>query len=583
MKKTITITLGGRSFVIEEDAYRVLDAYLSGLRRRFSKDASLEELMEDIESGVGEKFAERLDKHKTVITEADVDAVVAVMGKADEIAYDDADASSSDGKKEEARKETSQSHAPRRLYRDPDDVVIGGVCSGLAAYFGLDPVVVRVLFVLLAFANGIGVLAYIVLWISVPSAENSAQKLEMRGKPVNLSEIQEMVKEKAKVVETEGRSAWNKMKEKAEKMDYTPVNTAASRAGGAVVTVINGLFAVICGMIGVLLSIAAGLAMAGLTAVTALLLISPGSPSIVSDLPLGELAGNWRYYVTIVAGYFAVLFPLVFVSLLGSAFIRRKNAFRTGPVIAMSVLWFAALSVGFAAGTDLSPWVNERLEEAQTAQTVTRDVDQKDFRRIVAGDAVDLRIVRGEAYKLTFTGREADLNDLHADVRDGALLISQDNRRWHGICIFCTSRRVTGEITLPSLEQYEGDDASRAQLSGFTEDIVFLMDDASRAEVEMSGQHVTSTVRDVARLIMTGSADSLYGRVEDAARLDARDMQTERVTVKTEGVGRALVWPTESLDAFAVDASRVVYVGDTATSTIRTSDMGRVSEGLDEE
>ena len=86
----------------------------------------------------------------------------------------------------------------KKLYRNPDDVIIAGVCSGLAAYFGIDPVAVRLAFFVAIFAQGLGFWIYIILWIVMPMAKNSAQKLEMRGKPVNIKRIEENIKEKSK-------------------------------------------------------------------------------------------------------------------------------------------------------------------------------------------------------------------------------------------------------------------------------------------------------------------------------------------------------------------------------------------------
>lgn len=579
MKKTLTIALGGRSYTIEEDAYQKLDAYLSGLRKRFGKDPSLEELMNDIESSIAEKFDGMLGKQRTVVTATDVAGMITVMGAVEEIAYDE-DAPS---KHEEEKKDDEKTGtASKRLYRNPDDIVIGGVCSGIAAYFGTDPAFIRILFVVLAFINGLGIFAYIILWIAIPEAATSAQKLEMRGKPVNLSELQELVKEKAKFLETEGRSAWERVQEKgkaAAAARREPVVGAVVRTGSVLSQVIRGFFVAISSIIGVILCISSGIAMAVLTATTAILLLNPGSPTIISDLPLAELAGNPWYYMAVASGYFIVLFPLIFLCLLGSTFIRRKQAFRPGPATAMAILWGISLTAGFHAVALLEPWAQERIEQAQAAQTTTRDVSVSEFQRIAASHAVELHVKRGETYAVSFTGRPQDLDRLHASVADGTLKIDQENaRRPFGICVFCVTRPVKGEITLPDLDHYEARDATRTQIEGFEGDITFSVRDVARVEAVLTGQHVTSTVRDVSRLALIGNAETLFAEVRDASRLVAEELETQRVTVSTRDVGRANVWPVMWLDAEATDASRITYRGTTAETSIRKSDVANVTE-----
>ncbi len=572
MKKTITIALGGRSFTIEEDAYKTLDAYLSGLRKRFSKDASLEELMEDIESSIAEKFTEQLGKQKSVVTQEDVHGVISVMGDVEEIAYEDA--TGEEAKKEESTKEEKSTDAPKRLYRNPDDVVIGGVCSGIAAYFGTDPAFIRILFVVFAFLNGIGIVAYIILWISIPEATTSAQKLEMRGKPVNLSELQELVKEKAEFIGKEGRTAW-------ERMNKSGMPGAVKKTGSVIGQIIYGLFAAISGTIGVVLCVSAGLTIAALTATSAILLVSPGSPGIISDLPIGELAGNPLYYAAVISAYFAVLVPLVFLSWLGSTFINRKLTFKAGPSMVLAIIWGVALTVGFHACAVLAPWAQEKIQETRNAQTETRAVAVADFQRITADDALDLRIHAGKTFQVSLNGRAQDLDRVRTSVEDGMLHLSQDDGlRPFGICVFCFTRRVTGDITVPTLELFEGRDATHAQIEGFTSDMTLLAHDAARIEAILDGQKsVTASVRDAARATLTGSVKTLSAEAHDASRITAEGLQADHVTVEARDAARVTVWPVFSLEAYASDVSRVRYVGDTATTTIQESDIGKVEQG----
>ena len=212
MKKAISITLSSSVFQIEEDAYNKLDQYLDSIKDHYGSGKESEEILADIESSIAEKFLDKTKK-KASINMKDVEEVIMVMGTISEIREQDeiqADQKVSEDKEEKDDGDT----AIKKLYRNPDDQIIAGVCSGLGAYFGIDPVIIRLVFIALIFAGGSGVIAYIILWAIMPLAKTGTQKLEMRGKPVNLKEIEETIKEKSKEIKKEGKQAIEKIKKK---------------------------------------------------------------------------------------------------------------------------------------------------------------------------------------------------------------------------------------------------------------------------------------------------------------------------------------------------------------------------------
>jgi phage shock protein PspC (stress-responsive transcriptional regulator) len=178
MKRTLSVNLGNRVYNIDDDAYTRLKDYLDRIEGYFSDQKEREDIINDIEMRISELFAERLGTDRQVVTLQDVEEVIRVMGDPREIS----------GAEDEPGSQQQRHSGTRRIYRDPDDRIIGGVCSGLGAYVGLDPVIVRILFILFLIF-GIGFLVYIILWIVVPEARTTAQKLEMRGDPVNASNI----------------------------------------------------------------------------------------------------------------------------------------------------------------------------------------------------------------------------------------------------------------------------------------------------------------------------------------------------------------------------------------------------------
>jgi phage shock protein PspC (stress-responsive transcriptional regulator) len=184
MKITVSVNLGGYSFNIDEDAYSELKRYLKNLEMHFAGEESSSEILQDIEARMAELFRARLTGYKQVININDVKEVTAIMGNPEEF-------SDNEGP---SRKEKFSTPGPHRMYRDSDKRIIGGVCSGMGAYWDIEPWIIRVIFVALAIGGGLGVLIYLILYVVLPEAKTTAQKIEMKGDPVNIHNITESVK-----------------------------------------------------------------------------------------------------------------------------------------------------------------------------------------------------------------------------------------------------------------------------------------------------------------------------------------------------------------------------------------------------
>jgi phage shock protein PspC (stress-responsive transcriptional regulator) len=189
MKKALKINIAGIIFHIDEDAYEKLQNYLSALNYQFGNNDEAKEIVGDIESRIAELLQGKLGNTKQVVDLSDIEYVINILGKPD-----DYTTTSESTVKETQNNTENKQRIRRRFYRDTDNSVFGGVCSGLAAYFNIDPVIVRVLFVLLFFVGGATFLIYLILWIALPAARTAAQKLEMRGEDVNLSSIERTVR-----------------------------------------------------------------------------------------------------------------------------------------------------------------------------------------------------------------------------------------------------------------------------------------------------------------------------------------------------------------------------------------------------
>lgn len=197
MKKTITVHIANFIFNIEEEAYQQLQSYLTKISAQFSVKEEREEIMYDIESRISELFREQLTIQKEVIVEEDVLDMIAVMGSPEEYIVDEEEKEpfvANNQFKEESKTKTKS----RQIYRDEENAILGGVCSGLAAYFGVDPIVLRILFIAIILMGGSGILIYLILYFAIPAAKTLGEKLKMKGEKVDVSSIKnqfEKVKE----------------------------------------------------------------------------------------------------------------------------------------------------------------------------------------------------------------------------------------------------------------------------------------------------------------------------------------------------------------------------------------------------
>ena len=200
MKKTFTINISGSVFHIDEDAFEKLQKYLHMLNRHFGVAIEGQEILQDIEARIAEILLEKTDNKLGVISDAMVDDVIARMGKPEDF-MESGEEEYAEKPQFEGNLQESEQKSRRKLYRDSDNRVLGGVCSGLGAYLNIDMVILRVIFVL-AFFLGLGssFIIYLVLWIVVPKAKTTAQRLEMKGKEATVTNIAQSIKEEVNEV-----------------------------------------------------------------------------------------------------------------------------------------------------------------------------------------------------------------------------------------------------------------------------------------------------------------------------------------------------------------------------------------------
>lgn len=339
MNKTVNINLGGMFFHIDEDAYQKLIRYFDAIKRSLSDASGQDEIIKDIEMRVSELLTEKQKTEKHVVGLQDVDEVIAVMGQPEDYRIDEEGIGNTT-----TNFSSTASTGNRKLYRDKENGMIGGVLAGLGHYFGIDKVWLRVFLLIMVFFWGTGVIAYIILWIVMPEAITTAEKLEMTGEPVTISNIERKVREEFDTVSDKFKNAnYDEMGNR--------VKTGAEKIGSSLGDFIIAVLRVFSKILGVILIIT------GLFILAALFIavFTIGTSSVI-DVPWQGFieAGNFTDYPVWTFGlimFFAVGIPFFFLALLGFKLLS-PNLKSIGNIAKSTLLaiWIIAVSLATVIG-----------------------------------------------------------------------------------------------------------------------------------------------------------------------------------------------------------------------------------------
>ncbi|MDB5025166.1 MAG: PspC protein [Mucilaginibacter sp.] len=333
MNKTIIININGIVFHIEEDAYEVLKSYMTDVKRHFMNSDDSLEITTDIENRIAEMFNELLAKeNKQVIVEQDVKAVIEQMGTVEDFEHAEEDTKASFSGTYYNNTES------RRLFRDPDDHLIGGVCAGIANYFDIDAVWVRLAFALSLIFAGSGLILYIILWIVIPKAVTRADRMAMKGQKLNLQGFKKNFEEELGSM----RDNLHDFRHQARPFAYKARDFVGDffhhlgvffNGAGMILLKLIGIFILLCCF---------GLTVFIIVAFVALL--GFGSFAPFHDLPYSLLRHHHAEYI------YTSAFLVAFIPLLAIILITLKGIFNTGSInrstgTTVLVLWLFALGV----------------------------------------------------------------------------------------------------------------------------------------------------------------------------------------------------------------------------------------------
>lgn len=367
MNKTINVNLGGLFFHVDETAFFKLKNYLDAIKNSLREDEEgKQEILNDIESRISELLSERITDKRQVINENDIDEVIKIMGKPEDYLVDE--------ELFEDRENSKHQKTFKKLFRDVNNKYIGGVCSGLGHYVGIEAVWLRIIFILLllsGFSAGVGshsfikigffpmIFIYIILWILIPAAITTAQKLQMKGKPVTIDNIEQKIKEEINYVAQQTKKGAKTINDKVKSEEFKQtINDGRNifeKIVEGIIAFVLFCFKVVGKMIGILLILTTSIIFISLF----IGVFSWGSLEIlgadefvkIPDVAYASILPTW---LLVTATFVAIGIPTIALFVLGLKILSSKtNVFNKTTwftflglwVLAMVVLAFTAIDV----------------------------------------------------------------------------------------------------------------------------------------------------------------------------------------------------------------------------------------------
>ncbi len=511
MKKTATISIGGSVFHIEEDAYERLDDYLQSIRNHFYKPRE-GEVVSDIEAAIADRFG---DKKGSVVTISEVEEAIKAMGTIRDI----------DGT--EPREDPNQDKAKKRLYRDKENQMIGGVASGMAAFMSVDPTIVRLAFVALAFINGIGVLAYFLFWLVVPRAETRKEKEEMRGGfPTTIKEIEEKAKKEARNISGSSDNLLSRFGKILEK-----IFAAFARIFWLIIRV-SAVF------VGGIMSVTGIAILCGSVLFAAIMLTSSG---YYLDVSIFDVMFPWQAIMAIISGLLVMTIPAGLLISFGVSFIRQKPNISGGRIFGSIGLWIVAMTaLIFVIVSSVPRWV-DAIDTYNNVPAITAERQVSSFDMISVSDGVKAEIVKGDSYRVELIGSERAITRTVVGVEEEKLSIRTDRDSFikeedgkRKFCFLCgILKPVSVRITTPSVNEIEARNGSSVSASDIDQTSLSLKA-TSGSLIKVTGLSLDSIEVSASygsEISLEGEADNISLSADSGSNIDAYEIASIKADI----------------------------------------------------
>lgn len=347
MNKTLTVNIAGLVFHIDENAYQSLHQYLEAIKRSITNEER-DEIIHDIELRIAELFSERINDFNQVIVQENVDEIITIMGKPEDynLGQDE----------QQTQQDQSYYQLPKvkKLYRDKDKALLGGVLAGFGHYFKIDVVWLRLIFLILFLVYGTGGILYLILWIVIPKAKTTSEILEMRGEPINISSIEKKVKENIDYVTS-----------KVQNIDYSKISKNTRETTNQGLEIIKRLLGVVLIIIAVIGFLSSSMA--------SVFIFKNGTyiNSTVTELFFNSAYPTW---LSISLFFFIVLAPFLVFLLVGLKLLYSNIKYILAFSLSIFILWIISIFAFALPAADLGKLQHLRIEHKQ------ENFKQEDFK-----------------------------------------------------------------------------------------------------------------------------------------------------------------------------------------------------------
>ena len=551
MKKTLTINLNNSVFHIDEDAYELLQSYLTEVGNHFKSENEKADIMADIEARIAELFNEKMDKLKNVITLEDVDAVITIMGKPSQF-VDEEETEEGKDENQSATTETTSKHRTRKYYRDIDNQLLSGVAAGLAAYLNWDVTIVRIIFIALTFlTSGTFILIYLLMWIIVPKAVTTAQKLEMHGEDVNIETIKNKMNDAKEYVES------GKLKENA-----TEVGSGIWRVIRVILKVLFTIVISVIGIVGVIVIVSLILALiVYLFQPDVITAFHPGISNLLTDISPDKVI------LVIISLLFLIGSPIFALFYWGIGFNSKEKKTRSHtPLWIALVLWLAGIFMFVGAGSEVVKKLKDNDFIAfydedngnMNANIVTESRQVPQFNAIEVQGAIKLDLTQSEdSNALSVSSLKGYLPNIKTEVTDGKLRIYSVDH--------LINPDIHVKIAMDSLTAIVAQGASiiNFETPFKVKRMDVDMEGASKANLDFtSAQKLSFDLKGASKMNMKGNADTLTISSEGASKIEAGEMLSKVVKVELAGASKAEVYAIDSFEGQAFGASKITCKGN---------------------
>lgn len=552
MKRTYTVNLNNAVYQIDFDAYDVLHKYLSEVENRLSHEER-KEVMADIEARISELFTEKLQKDKNVINIEDVEEVIAILGKPNQINDDEEDAGSESS-------HTQTKRIKKRFYRDIDNALLGGVASGLAALLGWDILLVRIILIfLLIIGYGTVIPIYLIIWLITPAARTIAQKLEMQGEEATAERIKQEFNNIKNYVESE------KFKDNA------------TQAGSKLGEVIRVIFKVLFGVFGAIVGLIGFLLLGALFLTISVLLFEPAS--ISGFLPdITSFSSGWGIAMIIsiifVAGI-PIFGMLYFAARIISGRSHRKGhklGWALGIVWLVSILVFTALSFSTISRISRGYFDGINLEWSfENDQKFTTLRNPGSFSKIEASGNIEVEIIQDTVESVLVISHPNIAQHVITNVVDSVLHISTEKTFVNREIKVIVRANQFSNIHADGMVQISSEGRIRSdnleiKLSGFTK---------ADLDVHVS-QDLIANLSGSTELELEGLAYSFNAESSDISNIEAYGLLVRNANIKATGTSQVEVNAADSLWVVLTGTSTLTYMGNPAHVKESLSGLARI-------